>query len=256
MKRYRINLTYFALLFCALVSCSKQDIATYSGEASVYFDVRFVLGPTTSIIDSSTITFAYAPDNVRDSVFNLTVRLLGNPVHYDREISFHLVDSLTTAIPGVHYDMPSHAVLVLPADSFRVLLPITFHRTADMKGQPFYLTLELDANASFKLLRTTTLVNTASSQYVSTIRHRIKIDDNLARPVNWSEAHLGTYSRTKLLFICDITELAIADFSTFNVPKLQFIGRFAQKYLNDQSLAGTPVLDEDGSLMKMGTAVQ
>lgn len=233
--------------------CSKETIDLYSGKSLLYFDYSIHTSnkrnPTR--IDTTLFTFSLANTALTDSVYNMQISLMGKQSPQDRPFTIKVVDSATTAIAGVHYEALKD-MYIMPANSSVVYIPVKFFRTQEMSSKQFQLQLQLQPNADFD----TTLTQPEDKINVATATYTIYIDDQIARPVRWLDAYLGTFSRKKILLICSQLNMTPNDFVTIAVAENVYIGKAIQRYLNQQKLAGNTIYEDDGTEMIMGDSSQ
>jgi len=247
MKRLSIAI---AMLF-ALWGCSKETIELYSGKSLLYFDYSIHTSnkrnPTR--IDTTLFTFSLSNTGLTDSIYNMQISLMGRQSAHDRPFTIQVVDSTTTAVAGVHYEALKD-VYVMPANQSVVYIPVRFYRTKEMAQHQYQLQMKLLPNADFD----TTLTQPADKMTVATATYTIYIDDQIARPVRWLDVYLGTFSRRKMLLICEQLKMTPNDFVTIAVAEVTYIGKAMQRYLNQQKAAGNIIYEEDGTEMIMGDA--
>ncbi|MNL07062.1 hypothetical protein D3C87_1277220 [compost metagenome] len=83
------------------------------------------------------------------------------------------------------------------------------------------------------------------------------MNDILKKPFRWQDSYLGVFSRKKLLLMVEIVDAdpAYIDGSP-SIGVLQAWGKYMQRYLNDQKVAGNIIREADGTEMIMGPLVQ
>lgn len=239
-------------LFCT-TACEKE-LATYSETNGVYFSMT----EDEERIDTAKVTFAYTPAFMTDTTVLIPVRTLGVVSAEDRKFDLRVVPENTTAVKGQHYEELA-ASYTIPAGKNIFQLPVTLHRTAEMLTDTFQLQVELMANEHFNQQLQDEIVNAATGQKVSLVRFTIQINDVLSKPLTWWDYMLGIFSRKKLLLISGISGERLADFNDrtiITISKLTFLGKYMQKYLNDEAAKGNVILDEDGTPMVMGQGAQ
>lgn len=252
MKRSIYSLLSACTLL-ALGACEKE-LATYSETDGVYFSLTVSNVRT----DTSKVTFAYAPEDVTDTTILVPVRTRGYLQDQDRPFRLKVVEENTTATAGVHFTA-LQTEYSIPAGTNIFQLPVTLHRTADMLADTFQIQLELLPNEHFDLKLSDEIINTTTKEKVSLTRFTIQVNDVLAKPKAWWDHMLGTFSRKKILLIAEISGEPLANFNDqtlLTISKNTFLGKFTQKYLNDQAAAGNVILDEDGLPMVMGAGAQ
>ncbi|MBV7533258.1 DUF4843 domain-containing protein [Chitinophaga sp. sic0106] len=250
------NLLYALALTVLTASCTKEGLKTFNSKADVYFynfKGAVAAGPG---VDSAMFTFAYAPETVNDSVINVGFKATGPVANVDRKINIR-ASITSTAIEGTHFEaLPQNIILHAgkASDSF----PIRLLRSPDLSSVPVELELELQANENFGTNIQYTITNSLSGARINYNKYRISISDILIQPVAWSAAYFGNFTRKKFNFICEVLELAPDVFTdnTMSIQQKQYYGIFIQRYLRELAANGSPVLEDDGTPMAMGTSVQ
>ncbi|QHS59342.1 DUF4843 domain-containing protein [Chitinophaga agri] len=243
-----------ALLLLAIVSCKKETIDFYSGESLLYFDNSINYGNqrNTQRIDTALFTFSLAPETVLDSTLNVRVSVMGRQADHDRRFAVKVIDSLTTAVAGVHYE-PLQNEYIVPANKSVVYIPVRFHRTKEMASEQYRLQLQIQPNQEFD---TTLTQPRTKDSVVATATLTLFIDDQIAKPARWLDGYLGTFSRKKILLICEQLQMTVNDFITIAVAEAVYIGKAMQRYLNQQRDAGNIIYEENGTEMIMGELSQ
>jgi hypothetical protein len=248
----------FLLIAMALFgSCKKENISTYKGSTSVYFTNNY-----RNSVDSGTVTFSYSLADVKDLVVSIPVSVMGLSANTDRLVNVVVLDS-STARAGVHYDL-------LP-ETFKVrqgrmvdTLKIKVRRTPDLQSAPVSILLQLQANEHFTTDMQNLITNKLTGSSFSFINYRLMVNDVLSKPRFWLVSSMGNFSRKKVYLTAAVLGLQLQDMfdillnnpNSLSGPSQSFWGRSMQIYLNQQKAAGTPVLDEDGTFMIMGSSVQ
>jgi hypothetical protein len=119
----------------------------------------------------------------------------------------------------------------------------------------------LQDNNNFSTGMKTKITNSITGASFSYIKYKIFLNDILAPAKYWFVPYLGTFSRKKVYTMAQvlgITPQQINDVtsSSTTLSVENYYGRAVQIYLNQQKAAGTPIYEDDGSLMTMGTSVQ
>ena len=243
-----------AVMLLAFTACKKETIDLYSGSSVLYFDNSINYGNqrNTQRIDSLAFTFSLADVALVDSTVNIRVDLMGPQASQDRSFSVKVIDSLTTAVAGVHYDALK-ASYIIPANKSWMYIPVHIYRTKEMANQGFLLHFKLLPNQDFD---TTLIQPQTKDSLVSTGSITIYMDDQIAKPVRWLDAYLGDFSRKKILLICEQLDMKVTDFLTISVAEAVYMGKAMQRYLNQQREAGNIIYEDDGREMKMGELSQ
>jgi hypothetical protein len=242
-------------LVTLLAGCTK-DIRNYDGPPAIYFQYAVTARETYSgapLLDSSVITFAYSQTSVADSIIMLPIRTTGYAASIDRTYILNVADS-STAQAGIHYEI-INSDYTIKAGKFNDTVYIRLHRTADMLDSTFVLHLDLKANENFVLDVKQKV--TSGTQYVRTVHHTVKVNDILSKPKYWLDAYLGTFTRKKLYLMSAMLDIPLDKLNnTITVAEVVYYGKFMQRYFNEQKAAGTPILENDGTLMVMGALSQ
>lgn len=247
---------FIAMVAGLLSGCSKE-LKTFDGAPQVYF--LYASQPKESfndiLLDSTIITFAYAPASIRDSVIIVPVKATGIPMSTDRSYMLKVNDS-STAQAGKHYEV-IQSDFSISAGKLLDTLYIKLKRTPEMLTESFNIYLELHANENFGVDLLKKLTAAGGNKTVNTIRHRVMVNDILRRPMYWIDGYLGTFSRKKLYLMSEMLLIPIDRLNnTVTVAEVQYFGKFMQRYLNEQKAAGSPIKEEDGTDMIMGPSVQ
>ncbi|QPH41479.1 DUF4843 domain-containing protein [Pedobacter endophyticus] len=244
MRNYSVY-TVFFFTFLLLFSCKKTKLITYEGENALYFAI-----PST---DSLRVDFSLLHDSVRESILKIPVGLLGRQIETATSYEIVIDDQLTTAIKGSDFEMPEQ--FSFPANKSRDTLSVKVTRTERLAKKEYVIGLELKSNSQFNNARLD-----PTSKKDQSPRVKIYITDLLAAPKEWAttpdrfgtEYYLGRFSKKKVLLIAEITKRSLNSvYRTIDTYRTYF-SRQLYDYLVQQRKAGTPVLEEDGTLMKVG----
>ncbi|MBD0833450.1 DUF4843 domain-containing protein [Aestuariibaculum sediminum] len=256
MKKILYTLIIFCSLALTIVSCAKEELPFFEGKNVVYFEwaKEGTPGNRFQTIDSMSVSFAFDLPEITETVVQLPVKLQGYPVSNDRIVNLEIVGA-STSIEGTHYSMPT--TVVIPADSIRGYLPITFYRTPDLKEDAVSLKIKLISNEDFdaNLLSTNDAAN--ADRLASYNEFEITLSDILTEPAIWSSFmgyYLGDFSPKKLYLFAEVNGIPVPNYDEEQADLNSFFayGKVFKNYLADQKAAGTPVLEEDGSEMILG----
>lgn len=257
-----------------MASC-KKEMMQYSGMEGIYFAVQS--GPSYSAPATwpfrpyTNIEFVKQPASVTELETKIKVMITGPVKDYDRPFRVEVNPDSTTAQEGVHY-LPIQGNYTIPANSTFGYIPITLKRTADMLNENKTIGLRLVANEHFGLafpkwkalpdLANTSLGNdTAFDGRL----HVINVNDLMVQPAVWRgsiqpvnrEAGVwGAFTRKKLTLMCQMFNLKYEDFSseaTMTPVLVTLIHQEMSRWLIIQFNNGTPVLEDDGRLMFVGS---
>lgn len=244
----KISSIYITLFFSLtlLFSCKKTNLITYEGSRALYFSIASV--------DSVSVNFSTLPDQVKDTILKIPVGLLGLKLDAAAPFEIGVNEQITTAITGSEFELPGQFSFLPQKNMDTVALKII--RTARMANAEFVLGLELKSNRQFNnALFDNNLEKTRSRKI------KIFLTDILKPTPKWlntpgvpgTEHYLGRFTKKK------IQVLVILDddwpFKTLydNVDTYRsYYGNLLNNYLNAQKAAGTPVMEEDGTLMEVG----
>lgn len=251
MKRYFI----LPILGCLLLLCHscQKDLDLYSGKASVYFSMFSTGLGLSQPIDSTVLSFAFEPLSIKDSVVVLKVNTLGPLSSTERRFKAVVDPQQTTAVAGEDYEVLADSYVVAAGQN-TAELPVKVKRSAALKNKSRRLAIRLVASTDFELALTTAISRNGTSKS-SALIHRIDFTDVIEQPANWYTAayYFGKFSRKKLYLMNELTKVPLNQLTgNMTVAARRYVGSLTKKYLQEMAAAGTPVLEEDGSLMEMG----
>ncbi|NSL88856.1 DUF4843 domain-containing protein [Chitinophaga solisilvae] len=250
------RILYCIMLLLLMQACKKSEIPFYSGSSDIYFSV--INQQSRLSIDTTAITFSYNPER-NDSVILLPVRILGPVSPQERAFRCVVIDTAKAAAKaGVHYDLP--AAFVIPANAVSTTIRMVLHKTADMQQQNFSVRLQLEANEHFTTNLKYAVIDRVNDRKVFLQQHVVVINDMLSKPPDWLDDYYGVFTAKKLRLMCSILELPLNKFAgpvnSIEISYTRFYANTLKLYLKDMELAGTPVMEEDGSPMKLGKYMQ
>jgi len=188
------KILYISLCAIAFLlnSCTTDEIDCFDSNDYIYFNVEKETGDKYPKL-SYTFTFQNASD--KDTIYEIPVSFLGRFKNNNSTFKWKIVDSLTTAQKGVHYDMLNDSEQFILANKSTGSAKIKLLRTDEMKTKSFDLVLQLVDNENFKVGPIDLVV--------------INISDHLVKPIWWVNTpyvrFLGAYSSTKLLLWFEFT---------------------------------------------------
>lgn len=235
----------------ALTACQKEALKTWSGTNDIYFENSVVPDAGKRLTDSLNILFIFAPPGTTDSILKIPVKTMGAPVDHDRR--FLVGTSQSTAVAGKHYDALPDS-FIMRANRIVDTIRVRLRRTPDMVTDTVSLILQLRPNDYF----TTNMarVSVGNNTYLNSTTFRVRMTDVLSKPNLWFSAVFGDFSRKKFLLVCQLTGYDPYKLAN-EVPIVDtyYLGKVTQRYLDEQAKAGNVILDDDGSVMTMGTAI-
>ncbi|MBC9931079.1 DUF4843 domain-containing protein [Chitinophaga qingshengii] len=244
-----------AAMLLLMASCRKAEIPTYTTSDDIYFSV--VRDYVT--YDTTIVTFAYTP-RTTDTTMYLKIAALGKPAGRERNVSYRVVDTAANAaVLHKHFELP--AKLAVPADSVSCYLPVVMHKTEDMSKRTFSITLQLEPNNDFQTRLQLLVKDKNNNRFTSLLRHVIIVDNKLNIPdKGWYEDFYGPFTSKKMLLMGELLELSIQDLynkiGSADPGATRFYANYLKTYLKDMEAAGTPVQEDDGTLMKLGKYMQ
>src|SRR5690606_13561463 len=138
MKDFLKNTTLVIALvgFVVFSSCQKTDLVSFDRSFSgIYFQQ-----------DSVYYSFGVTKLEVQEYVWQVPLRVMGGPANEDREIAVRVEASESTAVEGVHYELP--ASVVVHADSVNAYIPVRILR-GELGEADYKLTFTLQENEDF-----------------------------------------------------------------------------------------------------------
>ena len=271
MKRLTKYLCVLSVLF--MLNGCKTDLMTYEGDAGVYFAVQY---PWTLSSYGDSLRWELCPETevsfflkeVQDSVISIRVQITGDAADYDRYFRVVVVDTGTTAVVGHDFEAIAETQKVA-AGSHYTDVKIRLYKQADLSGLRRSLMLRLEETADFRLPMGTWYpwpgqykwapATGVATVDISAIEHTIYISDIISVPEGWSACLglLGTFTEKKFYLMCEIYNLTIDDFSkeSMNTSRGRALGERFDAWLKAQKEAGNEILEEDGTPMEMGFAL-
>ena len=177
MKMKNRYIVAFLSLLIGLSACDEREPGTFQNISGIYFNNR---SSASALQDSIDVTFVYESGD--DMEIPVKIQLLGRPVDESRPVDIRV--SSENAVEGTDYVLSDN--------------------------------MELRANDYFALPVTEEIQ--AGGDTVSTLRYRIIFSDMFtSAPVAWEENLLGAFSQQKFELICDVLDVAPADFNDVSV---------------------------------------
>lgn len=245
-------------------ACKKDGLITYNASNDIYFNYKSGVDPSKqqlgTLIDTVDYTFAYSPDNVRDTLFPIPIAITGAPANTDRIYKI-VVDAGATAIEGKHYAWPP---LVIKAGRVVDTLFMRFNRTADLRQGRVSMTLRLVPNENFSTDIQSRLGGYADT--VNAILFKVSLSDMLVAGPDWNiyyASYFGTFSEKKMRLMNTVVGLPLNFWATSGglnsagIASAIYYATAMGRYLRQQAAAGNPIYEADGvTLMMMGANYQ
>ncbi|MEG1950919.1 MAG: DUF4843 domain-containing protein, partial [Odoribacter sp.] len=227
MKKILLGIGIIVLLF----SCQKDKMMIYEGSNQIELSKGYK--------DTLDFTFAFHPEEKSWRLW-IPVKLTGNLSDRDRMYYVDVVDTLTTAQEGFHYEKISREQ-VFRAGVHKDSLLIIIKRTTDLDAKRVILGIVISSSEELSVVTKTNN------------RTLIRFTAQLGRPDWWDQWHesngLGKYSKKKYeLFI---REMKVSDLDWQKREDLNYSEMRALVLGFKYWLLDNPQIDEDGSKMEV-----
>lgn len=260
---------FIFLSACFLLgACQKNEIMLFDREeAGIYFQyggqTRLYIN-SEAYYDTLSYSFSTASDTVTEVILETRVRTMGKVKDYPRPVALSVDEEHTTAVEGVHYEVNLDTVMI-PAGESEVMVGVKFLRAADLMGKKVQLVLKLEENEYFKIYFTeqnNTNVYYGTEMKIMADRFRFTVSEIYTEPSYWSFAldAFGEWSVAKFRLVNEVCEIPVEDWerggygdSKVQAGRFPIYGLMVQRELQALADAGTPVLDDDGSYMQLGS---
>ena len=199
------NIIYILLLSMTFFACKKNEMLPYISDDNVYLLYLDDKGNQ----DTTTLSysFAYKPGLAQDTIW-VPIIVSGPRVSHSRQFVLTVVDSVTTAIKGIHYE-PLKPFYTLPADSGTFKIPVILKNTD-----------EALATKSVRLGFSTISGGDFQANLPLALRSKkVIFSSRLEKPSWWIywESQLGEYGRIKhQLFLISSGTVDLVDMSKPN----------------------------------------
>ena len=272
MKSIKYILGVLAII--SLASCEKE-MKTYEGLEGVYFAQQwgspsYSVWPYRPFTNVELVKVAGAST---EYTANIKVMFTGAVRDKDRYFKVEINPDSTTAVENVHY-APLPEEILVPANATVVYVPLVIKRSKDLQTTSKKIGLRLVANGDFGIafpkwkaipdLGTGTL--TAADTAFDNSIHTVFINDFIVQPVIWrgsvnaqtnrDQGSWGGFTRKKIELMYKLFNLTYDDFGSDKTMPAILVSLITQemaRYLIAQFNAGTPVKEEDGRLMFVGS---
>jgi hypothetical protein len=267
---------YFLMLLAVVMSVScRKEMMRYEGMEGVYFAQQWGLPSysTWPYRPFSYVELVKQPVSVTEYTANIKVMFTGAAKDYDRYFKVEINPDSTTAVENVHYAPLPESVLV-PANALVAYVPLVVKRSPDLQTAGKKIGLRLVANEDFGVvfpkwkaipdLGTGTLTP-ADTAFDNSI-HTVFVHDFMIQPAVWrgsinpttnrDAGSWGGFTRKKIELMCRLFNLTYDDFGsteTMTGILVSLITQEMTRYLIEQFNAGTPVKEDDGRLMWVGS---
>ncbi len=236
---------FFLLLLTSvfiLPGCKKNEQdASYKGNALIIMGGDANQGAAG---DSTLYSFAIWPIDTVSTNINLIVQTTGNLSAAEREFKIEVDAAASTAL-AAEYEFPTS--FKIPAQGFRVVLPVKIKRSARLTNTQVKLALKIVATKDFAP------GPSVPGAVVSGPTFKIIWNDMLIKPTFWDpsgtnnlQSYFGKWSKVKHQLIIDAT--GIRNFSGLALSTKYNMQSKSQEFLNNYNAAhpGNPLKDENG----------
>lgn len=251
MKRF-IYIALVVLLF----SCKRESLITYNATDNIYFNYNLGFNSYRDTLDFS---FATKDVVITQEYLQLPIGVTGVPAQTNRTFKL-VVDPASTAMPGVHYELPD---AVIHAGKVQDTLNILLKRTADLASGRKKLILRLEANDLFHTDLKYRVMGNPALDTADALSFTIAVSDILQDGPFWATSYavyFGNFSVTKVRFLNTLLGMPLDFWNVSPSNQRQaaavYYAASAARYLKDEAAAGHIIYDEDGQPMKMGPAFQ
>lgn len=257
----KTKLIYLLMTLPFLCACEKETI-NYEGKEGLYFDVQWGvswLEPSTWAHQFYTLV-DFGKTGGEETDLSLTVRATGELKNYDRPFQVYVVQDSTTAIEGEEYEFLNQEYAIKAGET-SVNIPLKIKKTERMTQKTVKVQLAILPGDYFELPFTTYGATNVPGRYDADENpeyscnhdpriHNIYANDFLTKPSPWFVVW-GTYSEKKYRLMMEISGTTPDEYTQDLMPsqRANMIAEMVAKYLLAEKEKGTPVLEEDGTVM-------
>ena len=199
------KIIYILLVSTMLFACKKNEMMPYNSKDNVY--LRYLDDKGNQDTTTINYSFAYKPDLAQDTLW-IPVVVTGPRTAHSRQFVLNTVDSLTTAVKGIHYEALESSY-TLPADSGKISIPLIIKNTDNAL-----------VNKSVTIgFRTVAGGDFFADLPLALRSKKVVFSSRLEKPAWWVywESSLGEYGRTKhQLFLISSGTVDLVSFSKPN----------------------------------------
>lgn len=260
---YQIAVILFVTLW--FTACTEEQFTTFNGEKSGIYMANVqstnISGAVLSYIDSITFSFASSKSDVTQLKRQISVRVMGNPVNYDRPFVFKVDETKSTAKRGINFDFNDEDC-VIPANTVLKNIPVIIYRTPDLASLTLRVEFKLEPNEHFttelERYKNTVAWNATGTTMCGT-RFKISFNEFYSEPSWWGMMGgemFGSWSISKEKRVNAIMGWTHVDWENWNVPygRMPFAAKQLQKQLQALADEGHPVIDDNGKYMQLASA--
>ncbi|SEQ79179.1 protein of unknown function [Pedobacter rhizosphaerae] len=244
-----------AFIFVVFVNACKKPLNTYEGKDSIYFNeaVRLPAFSSEVLRDSTVVSFSLV--KAQDSIVEMVIKSTGAISTEDRPYQL-VINPVSTLKEGVHFQFLKNQGTI-KKNKLTDTLKLKFFRSADLLTNTLLLSFDLKENEHFVTKLKNRVINTNTGKKISAINYRWFVNDIIKKPARWQDGVFGIFTRKKLFLMASILNFEPVYLeATVSPGESTAYGKYMQRYLNEQKLLGNTILEEDGSVMSMGSSVQ
>ncbi len=226
----------------AFTACSKEEVPIYDAEKSNFILFTY---PEESY---SIFSFSFHPEVEANGSIEIAVpiEIMGMAKDYDREYKVTVVDTMTTAKQGVHFELPEKCIF--RAGQYVDTLFVKLYRKADLKTEELKFALRLENSSDFYA---------GQPEYRTNLFY---INDMMSQPEWWDSSvnnyFLGYYSNKKYELLIRVT--GVSDWTGVSDGERKVLALKLKRYLAAEKAAGRTVYeepDEMGQVEEMSVKV-
>jgi hypothetical protein len=261
----KIHYIIISLLLFVL-ACKEDSLNLYEAPNSIYFPGEIISG-VYQPRDSTFFSYGYTSDFIQDTLLLIPVATTGAKVGYDRPYVIQILPS-STLEQGKDFEFENQTYRI-KAERLQDTIRVRLKRSTALREAGRKLDLLLVANTEFAVQMESQTVGTGAKEQVRYFnRYTLVADDLVGAPWFWDLSrnksasstigYLGDYSQKKFQLLIGYFKVDVLEITKEVMPGNYLIpwGYGLQSYLNDMAAKGTPILEDDGTPMKMGKNVQ
>lgn len=234
------NIIYVALGFVlSLTACKKEEIQMNVPEGTIYIDRRSF---------SFEENFANYPNTTTEVIVDLKINVTGAPQSYDRSYQWLAQDS-STAVLGKDYEFLSDK-LVVEAGELSAVTQVKLKRSPDLGEETVLLYLKLVPGEDFQ-------AGISDFEVISALSIFVKV----SQPTYWDSNYLGPFSEKKFSLLQEKVGMPYEALYEEPIEYLLYLGKLKRwgilfkRYLDQEQANSTPVLEVNGTPMRVGSYI-
>lgn len=268
MKHIISCIASLLLLMLLIPACSEEEIMTFDGRvAGIYLqrNSSYTMDGQGNIssqkyADSTSLSFADSTEEATCIITQLTVKIMGNVVDYDRPFTLKVDEQASTAVRGTNFDF-NESDCVIPAGAAQTYVPITIYRTPDLAEdeKKHFIEFYLEDNDFFTVeLEQYKDIDdwAATGDTLCGSRYTIIFSEIYTVPFYYEifgPDYFGDWSVSKEKLINSLMGWTHQDWDngTVQLGALGYAAQLTHNHLQEAADSGNPILDDDGSYMQL-----